>query len=292
MQLYIYSPVIIFADVGTVGFATPPAGILRNNGNSSPATGPRVRFGTATEDDGFFSGPGTETASNPSAPRRHTSFSARSPEPVSSATRSKSPKLQKITINTEESDLQDLFVLAPEVIQVMNDRYGIFILHLPFINLDASLLRCIVTNNGRCAKITVGTPAYLLNPERVAGTKLPGKHHIVKQKIYEVLMRRAESADQPIEHNIFLDLPFEAEPTTSSDLFADKTIKGQVSSCVFARVENSNIVLPNQTISTYVLVFKERVNGFAISKKVQSRGVLNLSSDDDESTSNWGGRKA
>ena len=60
----------------------------------------------------------------------------------------------------------------------------------------------------------------------MVGTKLPGQHHIVKQKVYEALMRCSERADQAIEHNIFLKFPFEAEPTTSSDLFADKTIKG------------------------------------------------------------------
>lgn len=154
------------------------------------------------------------------------------------------------------------------------------------ITLDPNALRCVVSQDGRSATITVLTPTYILKPERITGVKMKGAQHIVKQKIYESLQLRTKSESGLVDHDIVLNLPFEVEPSTSSDLFRDKTVKGQVTCCNFVGTDHSNIQ-PNETVSTYVLVFKKRTNGFAIDSKVTCKGVLNLSSDDEDGDGNW-----
>ena len=57
----------------------------------------------------------------------------------------------KITIDRNESDLDSLFALAPEIVEVDSSTYGIFIFILPFVINNPNHLKVVIAKNGRSA---------------------------------------------------------------------------------------------------------------------------------------------
>lgn len=194
-------------------------------------------------------------------------------------------KPDRIMINPFESDINDLFTLSPKVLQVNNARYAIFILTLPFMYAgdtsegnDARLL-VEIKPDGRTAKVTFVTPSILLTPNRLAGKKLPGQHHIVSQAFQNWLSENTEKKGDQLGFDIVLDIPFAAETSTSSDILPHNS--GQIISC--AASKSSDKATACDVLHSFVVVFKERGNGFNCSRKVISTYVTFSDDDDDDS---------
>jgi hypothetical protein len=196
-------------------------------------------------------------------------------------------KPDRIMINGFESDINELFTLAPKVLNVNGVRFAIFILTLPFMygrtseGSDGPLL-VDIKPDGRSAKITFCTPSILLSSNRLAGRKLPGHHHIVSQAFQNWLSEHAEKKGDQLSFDIVLDIPFAAERSTSSDIIPHDS--GQVVSCTSTKGKGKATVY--DILHSFILVFKERGNGFHCARKVIGE-YINFSDDDEDGGEEW-----
>ena len=196
-------------------------------------------------------------------------------------------KPDRIMINGFESDINELFTLAPRVLNVNGVRFAIFILTLPFMYGRASdgsdnPLLVDIRPDGRSAKVTFCTPSILLTSNHLAGRKLPGHHHIVSQAFRNWLSEHAEKKGDQLSFDIVLDIPFAAERSTSSDLLPHDS--GQVVSCTSTKSKDKATVY--DILHSFILVFKERGNGFHCARTVIGE-FINFSDDDEDGGVEW-----
>lgn len=274
--------------IGIDPIMTAPSGILRNAGQGvSFATPPP----NPNASDSFFSTAPAEhfvpTAPRSSIPRGDHIL----PQHQMPAHASKpAPKEAKqIKIAASDSDLGDLFFVAPPVVKAGTSNYAICICLLPFSVMNQNWIKVSLNSNLRSAVVTFTTPQYLLKAGRLAGTNLRGTHNVVRQAFSDSLQSRLRQnglrSDDNISHDVHLDLPFEAEPTTSADLFSNNRKTGQVVAYSYVGPEfiDVNHSQPGDYLSTLVIVFKERENTFGSSRKVEST----IKEDLDSSGENW-----
>ena len=204
----------------------------------------------------------------------------------------------KITIDRNESDLDSLFALAPEIVEVDSSTYGIFIFILPFVINNPNHLKVVIAKNGRSAKVTFTTPPYLLNAQRIAGCVLTGgKQNLVRQRIDSVIADQVEGHGDNVSFYVVLDIPFEAEAETSSDLFPQKddvrndapTSSGQFCTTTYFGPdtdpdENAD---PQDFLHTFVLIFKKKSNGFKAKIRISTNVVATLDFGSDDMDDEW-----
>lgn len=208
-------------------------------------------------------------------------------EPIKHQKRCSSSK-ESIMINQNESDLDDLFVCRPRIITANTNKYAIMIIELPFF-FDESVATVVVEDNGRQATVSFKLPHYLVDASKVVGIKLKGVHNIVSNSILNWVMTQVNKKGDDLTYKLVLDLPFEAETSTSSDLLGGQS--GSLISLSYGKAISSKTrkqeLDPALFVSTLVLVFKERSNDFCVSTKVKSSIARLSDSSDEGGVWNW-----
>lgn len=200
-----------------------------------------------------------------------------SPPPPSGTPKKKenNHRSDRISINIQESDVQEIFVTFTDVITVNHNKYACAVFEMPFQqNDDDDLVNISISANGRQATLTMTYPKEYLLPSKVVGCELYGKGNIVTQSVRTWSRENMRKKGDKVSFDLVLDLPFEAESKTSADLFLPKMKSGQVYS--MTRLGNYQNACPEDYLSTCFFVFKERGNGFTAKTTFESSIHLQL----------------
>ena len=184
-----------------------------------------------------------------------------------------------IKINVKESNIDNLFVLAPKVVPFKDDEYAIFILNLPFY-CTSDNMRIKIFDSGMKAKITFFTPKYLLSPSKVVGCPLTNKH-VVSQAIYKWLKSKSQYKGDDMSFDKVLKFPFRVECKTSPDLFTGrrsdgkKIRTGQIPTEAYTGEDFEKAIKDRafdvrDFMHNLILVFKKLPTSFGADSKVKS----------------------
>ena len=185
-----------------------------------------------------------------------------SPPPPSGTPKKKEKRYpDRVSINIQESDVQEICVTFTDVITVNHNRYACAVFEMPFQqNNDDDLVNISISANGRQATLTMTYPKEYLVPSKVVGCELYGKGNIVTQSIRQWSRENMRKRGDKVSFELVLDLPFAAESRTSPDLFPTKMKSGQV--YAMTRLGTYPSACPEDFLSTCFFVFKERGQGF------------------------------
>lgn len=218
----------------------------------------------------FFGGP--EVKSPPGVSETKKIFNIRKKK------KKKKAKQKGVVIDCANSDIGQLFLANPDIIEVSNERFCFLQLELPNCVLSEHIDMSI-SPDGQTLEITFTTNPKMLFPPRLAATSSIKPSSILYQNIVKWSAERKAHTKDNLTHKFVFDLPFIAERNTSSKLFTQWDSGQPLWTREFA--DSRNNLNAERCI---LLVFKESSNGFSANRKpVECGYFIRCSSDGEES---------
>ena len=180
-----------------------------------------------------------------------------------------------ITIDYEQSNVNRFFhMINPDVITLDNNRYAFCSLKIP--PAYANDMTVTVRDGGYKANVNFITPESYENELFLIGTTIDEterdnrKRNVLMKAVRETINSRKLHYNSRTTQKLVLDLPFQSEVQTSSDLFQDGEC-GQ--RCDISPIDPTN---QNATlwVGNAVFVFKEIGNDFAENIGVDAASTL------------------
>jgi len=189
----------------------------------------------------------------------------------------KKAKQKGVVIDCANSDIGQLFLVNPDIIEVSNERFCFLQLELPNCVLSEHIDMSI-SPDGKTLEITFTTNPKMLFPPRLAATSIKPSSILYQNIVKWSAERKAHTKDY-LTHKFVFDLPFIAERNTSSELFTQWESGQPLWTREFADSRNSL-----NAERCILLVFKESSNGFSANRKpVECEYFIHCSSDGEES---------
>ncbi len=189
----------------------------------------------------------------------------------------KKAKQKGVVIDCANSDIGQLFLVNPDIIEVSNERFCFLQLELPNCVLSEHIDMSI-SPDGKTLDITFTTNPKMLFPPRLAATSIKPSSILYQNIVKWSAERKAHKKDY-LTHKFVFDLPFIAERNTSSELFTQWESGQPLWTPEFA--DSRNTLIAERCI---LLVFKESSNGFSANRKpVECYYFIQCSSDGEES---------